>query len=202
MANGQDQPVLKDPTPILGTAKRSMLNILLILTPDDIDWALNPRSMFKPHDGEALSYADYFLRAYNKRISDLNQPLLVSRMKKKEKKMKSSNSTHDTLHLIPELCTLTGMGSGIDGALSSLSIIIADTLCNLWSLRLGGLSIEEMRVERGCNARFFHIRVTSLPTLLLISGLKDEMRHDYGVMRDLASHSRMAPTERVERMKR
>ena len=82
----------------------------LILTPDDIDWALNPRSTFKPHDGEALSYADYFLRAYNKRISDLNQPLLVSRMKKKEKKMKSSNSTHDTLHLIPELCTLTGTG--------------------------------------------------------------------------------------------
>ena len=75
---------------------------------DDIDWSLTPRSSFTPHDGDPISYSDYFLRAYNKRIVDLDQPLLVSRMKKKEKKAKTTNSTHDTLHLIPELCTLTG----------------------------------------------------------------------------------------------
>lgn len=48
---------------------------------DDIDWDKNPMSTFTTRTGE-ISFMQYYENAYNKKISDKEQPLLVSMPKK------------------------------------------------------------------------------------------------------------------------
>ena len=49
---------------------------------DDIDWDKNPQSTFSTRSGE-VSFIQYYENAYNKKITDLEQPLLVSMPKKR-----------------------------------------------------------------------------------------------------------------------
>ncbi|XP_036614647.1 piwi-like protein 1 [Trichosurus vulpecula] len=72
---------------------------------DDIDWEQNPRSTIKK-DGSDISFLDYYRQQYRIKITDLEQPVLVSLPKRK--KGPDRRPTNPAL-LMPELCNLTGL---------------------------------------------------------------------------------------------
>ena len=51
---------------------------------DDINWEMNPKSKFKGRDGSEQSFVEYYAKVYDKKITDMDQPLLVSRPKKSQ----------------------------------------------------------------------------------------------------------------------
>jgi aubergine-like protein len=65
-------------------------------TIEGIDLEKNPNDKFETKDG-LVSYVDYYQRKYNRKINT-NQPLLVHKDRK-----------GNVIHLIPELCFLTGL---------------------------------------------------------------------------------------------
>ncbi|XP_078598434.1 piwi-like protein 1 [Branchiostoma floridae x Branchiostoma japonicum] len=71
---------------------------------DDISWEEHPSDKFRMSDGSDISFLEYYERQYNRKIEDKDQPLLLSRAKKKTKE-----GEVQILKLIPELCTLTGL---------------------------------------------------------------------------------------------
>ena len=71
-------------------------------TIDDIAWDENPTSEFATRNGR-ISYVDYYKDHYKIQIRDLQQPLLIARLKGVGKKF------HDPLRLVPELVHLTGL---------------------------------------------------------------------------------------------
>ncbi|CAL8124961.1 unnamed protein product, partial [Orchesella dallaii] len=71
---------------------------------DDIDWGLNPTSTFDLK-GTKTTFADYYHNRYNIIIQDRQQPLLVSRPKKRDLHRGQSGP----ILLIPELCRMTGL---------------------------------------------------------------------------------------------
>jgi aubergine len=75
---------------------------------DNIDWNKTPKSLFTKRDGTQVSYEQYYLTAYNIRIRDASQPLLVT-YGKRTTTSTSTSSTDSVIYLIPELCTMTGM---------------------------------------------------------------------------------------------
>nr|XP_045002148.1 piwi-like protein 4 isoform X2 [Jaculus jaculus] len=72
---------------------------------DDIDWTVKPTFSFQKRDGAEITYVDYYKQQYDITLSDLNQPMLVSLLKRK----RNDNSEPQVVHLIPELCFLTGL---------------------------------------------------------------------------------------------
>ncbi|XP_071945006.1 piwi-like protein 1 [Antedon mediterranea] len=78
---------------------------------DDINWSLNPMSKFKKFDGSEISYVDYYAQVYERKITDLEQPLLVSRPKRRE--VRAGQQGPEVLHLIPEFCTVTGISDEV-----------------------------------------------------------------------------------------
>ncbi|XP_071990245.1 piwi-like protein 4 isoform X2 [Engystomops pustulosus] len=75
---------------------------------DDIDWSTKPTDTFPKKDGTKISYVDYYKQQYNLELTDLFQPMLVSSLK--EKKNEACDSPR-VVHLLPELCYLTGLSS-------------------------------------------------------------------------------------------
>ncbi|XP_037360533.1 piwi-like protein 4 [Talpa occidentalis] len=73
---------------------------------DDIDWSVRPTHTFRRRDGAELSYVEYYRQQYDIRVSDLDQPVLVSRLKSK----RPEDLEPRLAHLLPELCFLTGLG--------------------------------------------------------------------------------------------
>nr|XP_021490857.1 piwi-like protein 4 [Meriones unguiculatus] len=74
---------------------------------DDIDWSVKPTHAFQKRDGSEVTYVDYYKQQYDITLSDLNQPVLVSLLKRK----RNDNAEPQMVHLIPELCFLTGLTS-------------------------------------------------------------------------------------------
>lgn len=68
---------------------------------DGIMWDQNPASTFKKRNGEEFSYMEYYLQTYKIKITDLNQPLLVHKHRRK--------GGDDIIYLIPQLCSMTGI---------------------------------------------------------------------------------------------
>jgi len=66
---------------------------------DEIAWDKTPKDTFEKKGGGKISFAQYFKEQYNREIKDLNQPLLLHRVKQK-------NSIE---YFVPELCSLTGL---------------------------------------------------------------------------------------------
>nr|AWH61378.1 putative piwi-1 [Actinia equina] len=79
---------------------------------DDIEWNKNPLSTFTSHNGEEITYIDYYRRAYGVEITDMRQPLLVHRPKKKDAEP-GRRKTLEIVCLIPELCSMTGLTDAI-----------------------------------------------------------------------------------------
>ena len=73
-------------------------------TIDDITWHENPTDTFWTRNGHSISYVDYYKDHYKIQIRDLQQPLLIARLKGVAKKI------HGPLvWLVPELVHLTGL---------------------------------------------------------------------------------------------
>ncbi|XP_051011715.1 piwi-like protein 4 isoform X2 [Acomys russatus] len=74
---------------------------------DDIDWSVKPTHAFQKRGGSVVTYVDYYKQQYDITLSDLNQPVLVSLLKRK----RTDHAEPQMVHLIPELCFLTGLTS-------------------------------------------------------------------------------------------
>ncbi|XP_062983232.1 piwi-like protein 4 [Elgaria multicarinata webbii] len=74
---------------------------------DDIEWSVKPTDTFQKRDGTQITYEDYYKQQYDAVLTDLNQPLLVSNLKTKA----GSTVEPRIVHLIPELCYLTGLSN-------------------------------------------------------------------------------------------
>lgn len=73
---------------------------------DDIDFQASPKSTFKMNDRD-VSYIEYYMSHHGLRITDENQPLLVSREDRRVAG-KAEKETF-TYYLVPEICYLTGI---------------------------------------------------------------------------------------------
>lgn len=71
----------------------------------DIDFGTTPKSTFKLRNGESISYKDYYFNKYQIRIRNDSQPMLVTRLKPKERRAGQA----ELVYLVPELCRATGM---------------------------------------------------------------------------------------------
>lgn len=101
---------------------------------DDIEWEMRPSHTFEKHGGQKITYQQYYFEQYKIEVTDPEQPLLVSKPKKKDIRRGQT----ENIYLLPELCTLTG--------------------------------------------------------------LSDEARADFGLMRDVAVHTRIGPEGRVKKL--
>lgn len=72
---------------------------------DDFDWDKRPDHSFKLRNDTSITIAEYYKKSYNIDVKDMNQPLVVSRPKKKDIRMGRT----EPIFLLPELCTLTGL---------------------------------------------------------------------------------------------
>jgi aubergine len=64
-----------------------------------VDFKKTPQSTFEKSKGNSISYLKYFTEHYNCKISDKNQPLLISKKK----------DSDEINYYVPELCFLTGL---------------------------------------------------------------------------------------------
>jgi len=76
---------------------------------DDIDWEKNPTHTFSKADGSKISFQEYYEKAYEHKVTDLKQPLLISRPKEKDKKRGMTGP----ILLLPEFCSITGLSDEI-----------------------------------------------------------------------------------------
>ncbi|KAF7251130.1 Piwi-like protein 4 [Varanus komodoensis] len=101
-----------DPAHFAETCEKELVG-LIVLTRynnktyriDDIEWSVKPTDTFQKRDGTQISYEDYYKQQYDAVLTDLNQPLLMSLLKTKA----GSTVEPRVVHLIPELCYLTGL---------------------------------------------------------------------------------------------
>ncbi|XP_054007565.1 piwi-like protein Siwi isoform X1 [Hylaeus anthracinus] len=71
----------------------------------DIDYTANPNSTFQLRNGESISYKDYYKNKYQIVIRNNSQPMLVTRVKPKERRA----GQPELVYLVPELCRATGI---------------------------------------------------------------------------------------------
>ncbi|KAH0503642.1 Piwi-like protein 4 [Microtus ochrogaster] len=90
---------------------------------DDIDWSVKPTQAFQKRDGSEITYMDYYKQQYNITLSDLNQPVLVSLLKRK----RNDYTEPRMVHLIPELCFLTGMSSQVTSDFHLMRAVAEET---------------------------------------------------------------------------
>jgi len=69
---------------------------------DGIAWDLNPQTKFLMKNGAEITFAKYYEEHYGKKLSDPQQPLLAVTLRR-------GKSDEFTLHLVPELCCMTGL---------------------------------------------------------------------------------------------
>ncbi|XP_073981992.1 piwi-like protein Siwi isoform X3 [Rhodnius prolixus] len=72
---------------------------------DDVEFDVRPNSRFKLRNNEELTYVEYYLKRYDLRIKNLDQPMIVSRAKPREIRAGMT----ENIFLVPELCRLTGL---------------------------------------------------------------------------------------------
>ena len=64
-----------------------------------IDFEKTPSDGFDKKDGTHVSFAEYFSTQYKVKITDMNQPLLVS----------TNSRSGQEIYLVPEICEMTGL---------------------------------------------------------------------------------------------
>lgn len=71
----------------------------------DIDFDSTPSSKFQFRTGESVSYREYYKTKYQITIRNDSQPMLVSRVKPRERRA----GQNELIYLVPELCRATGL---------------------------------------------------------------------------------------------
>uniref|UniRef100_A0A2K6G2W7 Piwi like RNA-mediated silencing 4 n=1 Tax=Propithecus coquereli TaxID=379532 RepID=A0A2K6G2W7_PROCO len=116
---------------------------------DDIDWSVRPTHTFQKRDGTEITYMDYYKQQYDITLSDLNQPMLVSLLKSK----RNNNTEAQLVHLVPELCFLTGLTDQATSDFQLMKAVAEET-------RLGPLGRQQRLarlvddIQRNKDARF------------------------------------------------
>ncbi|XP_054551166.1 piwi-like protein 3, partial [Talpa occidentalis] len=77
---------------------------------DAVNWKEHPTSKFTTSRGTLISYQEYCKQKYNTEITDVSQPLLISKGKWKKS---LQGIAHQPIQLIPQLCKLTGLSDKI-----------------------------------------------------------------------------------------
>ena len=72
---------------------------------DEIAWDKKPTDEFEGRNEEKMTYMKYYETRYNKKITDVKQPLLISMPKLREER----SGVSGPIFLIPELCNMTGL---------------------------------------------------------------------------------------------
>lgn len=71
---------------------------------DDVDFDATPNSTFKTKDDKVQTYTQYYKNKYDIKISNLKQPLLLTRSRARDRQAIEQES----IYLVPELCRATG----------------------------------------------------------------------------------------------
>ncbi|XP_017884838.1 piwi-like protein Siwi [Ceratina calcarata] len=71
----------------------------------DVDYDTNPSSTFRLKNGEEIMYKDYYESKYQIKLRNQLQPLLVTKVKPKNR----NSEEEQFVYLVPELCRATGM---------------------------------------------------------------------------------------------
>lgn len=85
---------------------------------DQIMWDQRASDTFARGDGQ-ISYAQYYEETYGLRVTDVHQPLLLTKAKKRGIKKPSNGNDDESspvpmdLMLIPEFCIMTGLDDGM-----------------------------------------------------------------------------------------
>merc|ERR1719411_2388850 len=72
---------------------------------DEIAWDKKPSDEFEGRNDEKMTYMKYYETRYNRKITDVKQPLLISMPKLREER----SGVSGPIFLIPELCNMTGL---------------------------------------------------------------------------------------------
>lgn len=73
---------------------------------DDIAFDMNPMSTFHLRkEDRDITYADYYWTRYKERITNLTQPLLISRPSRRD----INRGDTQPIYLVPEICRMTGL---------------------------------------------------------------------------------------------
>ncbi|CAL8071261.1 unnamed protein product [Orchesella dallaii] len=77
---------------------------------DDVAWGMNPASTFE-HKSGTISFADYLKLQYNINVQDMEQPMLLSKLKprRNERMLMREETEQRIAALVPEFCFLTGL---------------------------------------------------------------------------------------------
>ncbi|XP_040833234.1 piwi-like protein 4 [Ochotona curzoniae] len=116
---------------------------------DDIDWSVKATHTFQKRDGTEITYVDYYKEQYDITLSDLNQPMLVSLLKSK----RNDSAEARVVHLLPELCFLTGLSDQATSDFHLMKAVADETRLNPLSRqqRLARLADD---IQRNKDARF------------------------------------------------
>nr|KAG5694355.1 hypothetical protein BaRGS_002209 [Batillaria attramentaria]KAG5702279.1 hypothetical protein BaRGS_002946 [Batillaria attramentaria] len=90
---------------------------------DDIEWDMRPSHTFEKHGGQKITYKQYFFEHYGIEVTDEDQPLLVSKPKKRDIRRGQT----ENIHLLPELCTLTGLSEDARADFALMKDVAAHT---------------------------------------------------------------------------
>ncbi|XP_026300664.1 aubergine isoform X4 [Apis mellifera] len=71
----------------------------------DVDFDSSPDSTFQLRTGEKISYREYYRNKYQISITNASQPMLVTRLKPRERRAGQA----ELVYLVPELCRATGL---------------------------------------------------------------------------------------------
>ncbi|KAG8224464.1 hypothetical protein J437_LFUL003187 [Ladona fulva] len=72
---------------------------------DDVAFGLTPKSKFELRENVSISYMEYYKMRYDIAIKHLNQPLLLTMPKQKDRR----RGMKQPIYLVPELCRMTGL---------------------------------------------------------------------------------------------
>lgn len=70
-----------------------------------MDFDSSPNSTFQLRTGEKITYRDYYRNKYQIPIDNISQPMLVTRLKPRERRAGQA----ELVYLVPELCRATGI---------------------------------------------------------------------------------------------
>ncbi|XP_044298186.1 piwi-like protein 4 [Varanus komodoensis] len=172
-----------DPAHFAETCEKELVG-LIVLTRynnktyriDDIEWSVKPTDTFQKRDGTQISYEDYYKQQYDAVLTDLNQPLLMSLLKTKA----GSTVEPRVVHLIPELCYLTGLSRRATSDFCLMKDLAQETQLsperryqqlggladNIQRNRDARLELENWGLQLGCQASLTGRVVTSEKILM------------------------------------
>ena len=114
---------------------------------DDVLLGIQPKDVVQLQSGR-ISYADYYKRNHEIVIKDLNQPMLLSVVKTKDSG--TGERTEKQVHLIPEVCYMTGLTDELRSNLKFMPDLAQDTKVDAEKERL---VFERFRQDLDCEAK-------------------------------------------------